>query len=401
MALLTLTAFFSWQCDSEEVAPDNQGGNDQAGVPGIITGSPRFSGDLNALFVGHSAVNDRVAEYVVTLAELRNTRNSIASEVVLGTDISLRGKMDMPEIRSFMQPNSTHDYDFAVITEQWDMQNYNVDIDGVDNNDPVAGCPSDNYQVPGEWTTDEWAPIPYFIQQYRDGLKCGNAATHVFYYQTWSLGYNEVENGASRPSDQNYQRPTVEEVQQAIRSGEYAPDLPLADRIDFEGVKWQNLLRHTNREDIIFIPAGFALARLIRDIEAGVVPGFEAVAATHGADATGRLVWTDYLFYEDQYHLSTVGNYLMSLVIYASVFNESPEGIEIGNDNFPASEFFPDDQYPLTEISNEEYANLLSTENADGIYDLRGVDGRDYMHEDLRNYLQRLAWEVVQEDSSY
>lgn len=400
--LLLVVAVFSWQCESEDVAPvSRNNGNDNNVDPGISTASPRFSGDLNALFVGHSAVNDRVAEYVVTLAELRSEQNNIESEVVLGTDISLRGKMDMDEIRSFMEPNSTHNYDFAVITEQWDMQNYNVDIDGVDNNDPVTGCPPGDYQVPSQWQTDEWMPIPYFIQQYRDGLKCGNPNTHVFFYQTWSLGYNEVTNGESRTSDQNYQRPSIEEIQEAIRSGNESPDLPLADRIDFEGVKWQNLVRHTNRDDIIFIPGGFAMARLIRDIEAGVVPGFEAVAATNGMDENGRLVWADYLFYEDQYHTSTVGNYLMALVIYATVFNESPEGIEVGNGNFPASAYFPDDQYPLTEISNEEYANLLSTHNADGIYDLRGVNGQDYMHEDLRNYLQRLAWEVVQEDSNF
>ena len=404
LGLSVLAAATMWQCESEEVAPvgQNQNQNEEPiADPGISDASPRFSGSLNGLFVGHSAINDKVAEFVVNLAELRDAQNVINPEVVLGTDISLRGKMEMDEIQAFMEPNSTHDYDFAVITDQWDIQNYNVDIDGVDTNEAVSSCPADDYQVPAEWLTDEWAPIPYFIQQYRDGLKCGNPDTHVFYYQTWSLGYNEVRNGESRTSDQNYQRPTVEEIQQAIRSGNEAPDLPLADRIDFEGVKWQNLVRHTNREDIIFIPAGFALARMIRDIEAGIVPGFEAVAATNGADANGRLVWTDYLFYQDQYHLSTVGNYLMSLVIYASVFNESPEGIAIGSGNFEASEYFPEDQYPLTEITNEEYTELLNTHNANGIYELRGVNGQDYIHEDLRNYLQQLAWEVVQEDSEY
>ena len=116
----------------------------------------------------------------------------------------------------------------------------------------------------------------------------------------------------------------------------------------------------------------------------------------------GHLAWRDYLFYaEDGYHLATMGHYLMSLVIYASVFNESPEGIEIGEGNFRASGAFSVNQYPIRGISNEEYEALLEETGAEGVYGLRGTNGLEYVHDDLRLYLQRLAWEVVQADGNY
>jgi len=399
--VLVILSAVGWQCSTDEVEPVDQDHEGLTNTPATDTDAPRFSGNLSGLFVGNSSINDVVAEYVARLAEIRDAHNILETEVVLGTDISLRGKMGMEPIREVLARGNTHDYDFAVITDQWDMQIYNVDTDGVDTNDEVNGCPPADYEVPQQWLSDEWVPVPYFVQLYRDGIKCGNPAAYTFYYQTWSLGYNEVREGATRHADQNYQRPSIEEIQEAIRTGNGNPDLPLADRIEFEGVKWQNFIRHANRSDIIFIPAGFALARFMREIEAGEVPGFEAVAATNGKDESGQLVWTNYLFYEDEYHLSTVGNYLMSLVIYATVFNESPAGIEIGSGNFGASEFFPNDQYPLVEITNEAYLNMLNQHNADGIWELRGINNLDYMHEDLRTYLQELVWEVVQSDSNY
>lgn len=271
------------------------------------------------------------------------------------------------------------------------------------NNDALSECPSVDYQIPSLWENprEDWAPIPYYLQQYADALECGNSQSVTFYYQTWSLGYDEVNNGATRQSSQSYQRPTVEEMEQMLINENAWPDLPLADRIEFEGVKWQYFVRSTRRSHIQFIPAAFAMARLMREIEAGEVPGFEAVASSNGITANGSLAWTDYIFYQDQYHLSSVGHYFMALVIYASVFNESPAGIEIGNNQFPASEWFPENQYDLEGITNTRYQELLNETGAAGIYDLRGHNNKDYVHDDLRLYLQRLAWDVVQNDSQY
>lgn len=373
---------------------NNEGGND--------IGSPRYTGDINALFVGHSAMNDIVDDYVRTLAQTRDNSNNLTIATATSGDISLVGKMDREEVRPIFQQDN-HNYDFAVLTEQWDYQNYNPSIHGADDNNPVTGCPPSGYDYADLWENpeDDWVPIPFYLQQYVDGMECGNGSSETFYYQTWTLDYNEVTNGTTRQSDPDYQRPTVDEMITLIQNGQANPDLAAADRIEFEGVKWEHFVRSINRPDVIFIPAGFAMARLIREIEAGQVPGFEAVANSNGIAADGRLAWVDWIFYNDGYHLSTVGHYFVSLVIYASVYNESPEGIEIGSGNYGVSEAFFEDQYPLEGISNQQYQDFLNQTGANGIYDLRGHNSLDYIHEDLRIYLQRLAWDVVQNDSDY
>ena len=365
------------------------------------SGPPSFSGNLNALFVGHSAMNMIVDDYVAILANQADSDTQITRDQVTNGDISLVGKMDREH--GLFDGDNSHEYDFAVLTEQWGYQDYNPDLLGRDSNDALNECAPADYEVPSLWIDPEedWAPIPYYLQQYADALECGNNESVTFYYQTWSLGYDEVANGATRAANQNYQRPTIAEMEQMLINENAWPDLPLADRIEFEGVKWQYFVRSAKRSHIEFIPAAFALSRLMRAIEAGEVPGFEAVATTGGLTADGTLAWTDYLFYQDQYHLATVGHYFMSLVIYAAVFDQSPEGLEIGSGQFLTSEWFPEDQYDLEGISNERYQELLQETGAAGIYELRGHNDLDYMHDDLRDYLQRLAWDVVQNDSSY
>ncbi len=387
-------------CNEDEPGPNDPKDDDPIVDPNP---TPTRTGNLEALFVGHSAMNMIVDDYVVLMAESADENTTLSTTQVTNGNISLVGKMENPETAPLFSSDPTHNYDFAVLTEAWDYQNYNPDEHGRDNNQSLDGCPPSDYDYPDAWENpaEDWVPIPYYLQQYTDGLKCGNNASTVYYYQTWSLGYNEVTNGATRAADQNYQRPTVEEMEQLLTSGDVFRDLPLADRIEFEGVKWQYFVRSAKRSHIRFIPAAFALARLMREMEAGVVPGFEAVANTDGLNGQGHLVWTDYLFYEDQYHLSTVGHYFMALVIYASVFNTSPEGLAVGSGQYQVSEWFPDGQYPLEGITNARYQELLTEAGANGIYDLRGYNSLDYMHDDLRRYLQRLAWEVVQQDSSY
>jgi hypothetical protein len=173
--------------------------------------------------------------------------------------------------------------------------------------------------------------------------------------------------------------------------------LAAADLIEYRGVKWERFVAAINRPNLVFVPANYALAELMRDIEAGTAPGFEALQGTSGLTADGELAWVDWIFYEDGYHLSTVGHYFMSLMIFSAVYNVSPEGLEIGSGNYPASEWFPNDQYPLEGVSNARYQELLTESGASGIYGLRGYQGRDCIHDELRDYLQRLAWETYRQ----
>lgn len=404
LALLAMISLYS--CSEDEPQPASNESDQQLPIDDGSDnngGDPAFSGLLDGLFVGHSAMNMIVDDYVATLASLADENNQVTTYQHTNGDISLRGKMDREGLSDLFDGDPSHNYDFAVLTEQWDYQNFNPEVYGRDTNEMLNACPPDNYDYVDLWETpaEDWAPIPYYLQQYADAIECGNEASMTFYYQTWSLGYNEVENGATRAATTDFTRPTVEEMEQILTSGDPYPDLPLADRIEFEGVKWQYFVRSTRRSHIEFIPAAFGMARLIREIEAGEVPGFEAVASTGGMGSDGTLAWTDYIFHQDQYHLSTVGHYFMSLMIYAAIFDQSPEGLEIGRGLFLTSEWFPENQFDLEGISNDRYRELLEESGAEGVYELRGYNNLDYLHDDLRNYLQRLAWEVVQNDSQY
>lgn len=364
--------------------------------------SSSLSGELNALFVGHSAMNFIVDDYVKIMAEDASFENSVdITTVTASGGLSLESKYEVEEVAALFNEGTGANYDFVVLTEQWDYQWYTAAQNGEDTNSPVSGCPPDDYQAPDLWINpnDDWMPTPYALQQYTDAIVCANSEAKVFYYQTWSLGYNEVENGDIRSSDQNFSRPSIAEINALMNAGNGSPDLPLADRIEFEGVKWENFVVEANRPDIIFIPAGYGVAKLMRAIEAGTVPGFEAVANTGGLTENGVLAWRDYIFYQDQYHAATVGHYFLSLVIYASVFQQSPEGLPVGSEKYLVAEAFSENQYELEEISDEKYQQLLDESGAKGIYGLRGYGEKDYMHESLKVYLQRLAWEVVQTDS--
>lgn len=359
--------------------------------------SPALTGHAQALFVGHSAMNNVVDDYVATLARLADDANMLVTTQVTYGDISLVGKMDRAELDPVFREES-HPFDVAVLTEQWDYETfYDPAVHGADPNDPVSGCPPDHYAYPAAWVNppDDWNPLPYYLQQYVDALACGNPQSTVFYYQTWTTDYNAVTDGTTRTSNPNFRRPTIAEMDELIRSGNAMPDLPIADLIEFQGVKWERFVRAIRRPDVVFIPAGYAMAELLREVEAGEVPGFEALRETDGLTDEGRLAWVDWIFYHDGYHLSTVGHYFVSLVIYASVYNASPEGLPIGSGAFAVSEAFFEDQYPLEGISNDRYRALLAESGASGIYDLRGYGDLDYIHDDLRLYLQRLAWEAV------
>ncbi len=364
--------------------------------PDVAPENPGLSGNLRGFFIGNSALNDVVADHVAATAHAVDGGTQITTTESTSSGISLRENADVPAVAAVLA-GGAHDYDFVVLTEMWDFQNYDPAAHGIDANAAPAGCPPESYVRPALWDSppSEWMPNPGFLQEYRDAFVCGNPEARVFYYQTWTLGYNEVIEGAHRASAPEFARPTIPQIADDIAGGLLAPDLPLADRIEYEGVKWERFVEAANRPDIVFLPAAYAIAEFMRDIETGDAPGFEALAASGGLDGTGKLAWADYLFYEDQYHLASIGHYLVSLVIYAGVLDASPLGAAIGTGLYPNSEYFSVGQFPLEEVTDVEFQALLTETGSAGVYDLRGHGGRDYVPTSLRVYLQELAWDVI------
>jgi hypothetical protein len=89
---------------------------------------------------------------------------------------------------------------------------------------------------------------------------------------------------------------------------------------DWEGM-WEVILRQAmGREDatIYVIPGGQVMAAVVRRIEAGDVPGLMTHKDLFARDPDGNV---------DPIHLNDVGNYIIALTHYATLYHRSPVGM--------------------------------------------------------------------------
>lgn len=95
-------------------------------------------------------------------------------------------------------------------------------------------------------------------------------------------------------------------------------------RIDADFTRaWQDELLRVAMADpevgtIYIVPGGQVLAAAARAMEAGEVPGLTRREALFAQDETGAL---------DQIHLNDLGNYLIALTHFATLYHQSPEGL--------------------------------------------------------------------------
>ena len=90
-----------------------------------------------------------------------------------------------------------------------------------------------------------------------------------------------------------------------------------ADRADL----WETLLRQAMVGDaptIYVIPGGQVMAAVVRKIEAGEVPGLTQRADLFARDARGVA---------DTIHLNDIGNYIVALTHYATLYQRTPVGL--------------------------------------------------------------------------
>jgi hypothetical protein len=122
-----------------------------AGAGELDRPSPAYTGSVDALFVGHSAMNQIVDDFVSTLASAYDSANNVRTTQVTNEDVSLVGKMDREELDPVFRADS-HDFEIAVLTEQWDYESwYNPAEHGEDTYGPVHGCPPSDYSYSQAW----------------------------------------------------------------------------------------------------------------------------------------------------------------------------------------------------------------------------------------------------------
>lgn len=124
----------------------------------------------------------------------------------------------------------------------------------------------------------------------------GNPGTRTFIYETWHCIDSGSPSGC--PDDDE-------------------GHIPWRERLDRDLPRWQGIADHLNAEHngaaVELIPAGQALALLDDRLheQAGVVPGIGHV----------------FDLFRDDIHLSDSGNYFVALVMFATIYRQSPQGL--------------------------------------------------------------------------
>ncbi len=100
-------------------------------------------------------MNNVVDDYVRTLAETYDSANDMRTVQITsepGNDgLSLLGKMDREELDPVFR-GAGHDFEIAVLTEQWDYESfYHHAEHGADTYGPVGGCPPSDDTYSADW----------------------------------------------------------------------------------------------------------------------------------------------------------------------------------------------------------------------------------------------------------
>ncbi len=121
-----------------------------------------------------------------------------------------------------------------------------------------------------------------------------NAQARTYIYETWHCINSGLPAGCDWDDNDN---------------------IPWRERLDQDLSAWQGIADHLNVEfagpEVSLIPAGQAMALLYDRALAGEVPGIG-----HAFD-----------LFSDDIHLTDAGNYFVALVMFATIFQQSPEGL--------------------------------------------------------------------------
>lgn len=241
-------------------------------LSGSVVASPAPVDDVKAMFVGHSLINYTMPDMVKQLAESGQGLTMDKSVQVLNGS-PLRYNWEM-----------CREADFA---GEWPPQEFACDaIEAA-----AATAPFDTLVV-----TDANNPISghhiynqtqVYLEQFTELLKTTNETARSFLYTSWEgLDYHQGEwLDAIDAELAEYEQIAIEAEQLSAERGRNA--------------------------QIEVIPANLALKMLIIKIENGELPGLSSRSD----------------IFTDDVHMNDLGNYFIANVVFAAIYNRSPEGL--------------------------------------------------------------------------
>lgn len=255
-ALLVLTA-----CDDSDSGLDAGDGSDSgardasadSGADAGPDGSLPARNAATVFFIGHSLINFDMPAMLDDLAESAGVRHEYAAQIGNGAPLQFHWEhADMADGLDAQTELPTGRYDVLVMTE---------------------GIPLPEHL--------EFSHTLEYAGRFYDLAMQGNPATQVYLYETWY----DVTDPAWR------------------------------ENIDAQRPLWEGIIEELDARgdgpDVLLVPGGAALGRLVDRIEAGGVPG---LTSRHD-------------LFVDEVHLNDAGNYFIALVHFATIYQRSPVGL--------------------------------------------------------------------------
>lgn len=222
----------------------------------------------DVLFIGHSLVGTEIPEMLADAVRARGGTGKVTFQVINGAPLVWNWEHSAEaqgvDARAELPKGET---EVVVLTEAIPLVNHITWSD-----------------------TDRYA-----FDFYRLAVE-GNPRARVFMYETWhDLGSG---TGADIPHDDG-------------------DDVPWRTRLDQDLPRWQGIVDAVNAHrpagaaPMGLIPAGQAFARLADEIGRGRVPGVDDISA----------------FFADGIHPNDLGDYFVTMVQFAVIYGQSPEGL--------------------------------------------------------------------------
>ena len=268
-------------------------------APSTYAQTPAPKNQVAAVFVGHSLINWDMPDYLGVIASSKGLGYRKAVQMILGSPL----RVNYENCRQGSTPAPT---------ERW---SWSCDAIETGNYDTLVLTEANNTLA----SHRQWNDTDGFVARYAELLLSRNPAGRVMLFTSWEgLPTYGSEWGARQAGD----LAGYEDV--ARRAGEIAASRGVNTRIEV-------------------IPVNIALRDLLARIDRG--------------DAAGL---TRSRIFLDEVHMTAVGNYFVASVVFAAIYNRSPEG--------------------ATEVIPSPYAGQPA------LVDLSGGTGQ---------FLQRLAWDTV------
>ena len=220
----------------------------------------------SVFLIGHSLVNHNMPRMLEALAQDASLSYTGGRQIINGANLQWHwNNSHTAEGMDARQALPTGDWDVLVMTE---------------------AVPLDNHLT--------WSDTEVFAGQFHDLAVSANPQARTFIYETWHCINSGLPDGCEWDDND---------------------DIAWRERMDQDLPKWQGIADHLNAEfsgpQVRLIPAGQAMALIYDRALVGEVPGL-----SHAFD-----------LFSDDIHLTDSGNYFIALVMFAAIFQQSPEGL--------------------------------------------------------------------------